>query len=164
MPNHALLSASSSHRWLNCPPSARLCEGYDDKGSDFAAEGTDAHALCEFKLRTALGMEAKDPTEDLTWYNSEMEECANGYVEVNRAILGHLDLDCKNGMITYHMLPNSYGKVLDVRCKNGVITVDGVHTTNGHYQTRIPSRNDSKHELSVVASCNNGIVKMKGFE
>ena len=80
MPNHALLSASSSHRWLNCPPSARLCEGYDDKGSDFAAEGTDAHALCEFKLRTALGMEAKDPTEDLTWYNSEMEECANGYV------------------------------------------------------------------------------------
>lgn len=80
MPNHALLSASSSHRWLNCPPSARLCEGYDDKGSDFAAEGTDAHALCEFKLRMALGMEAKDPTEDLTWYNSEMEECANGYV------------------------------------------------------------------------------------
>ena len=74
MPKHALLSASSSHRWLNCPPSARLCEGYDDKGSDFAAEGTDAHALCEFKLRTALGMGAKDPTEDLTWYNSEMEE------------------------------------------------------------------------------------------
>ena len=80
MPKHALLSASSSHRWLNCPPSARLCESYDDKGSDFAAEGTDAHALCEFKLRTALGLEAKDPTEDLSWYNSEMEECANGYV------------------------------------------------------------------------------------
>ncbi len=34
MGNHALLSASSSHRWLNCPPSARLCEGYDDKGSN----------------------------------------------------------------------------------------------------------------------------------
>lgn len=79
MANHALLSASTSHRWLNCPPSARLCEGYDDKGSDFAAEGTDAHALCEYKLRKALGMEANDPTEDLTWYNSEMEECANGY-------------------------------------------------------------------------------------
>ena len=80
MANHALLSASSSHRWLNCPPSARLCEGYDDKGSDFAAEGTDAHALCEYKLRKALGMEANDPTEALTWYNSEMEECANGYM------------------------------------------------------------------------------------
>ena len=79
MPNHALLSASSSHRWLHCPPSARLCEGYDDKGSNFAAEGTDAHALCEYKLRTALGMEAQDPTEDLSWYDAEMEECASSY-------------------------------------------------------------------------------------
>lgn len=79
MPNHALLSASSSHRWLHCPPSARLCEGYDDKGSNFAAEGTDAHALCEYKLRTVLGMEAQDPTEDLSWYDTEMEECASSY-------------------------------------------------------------------------------------
>lgn len=79
MPNHALLSASSSHRWLHCPPSARLCEGYDDKGSNFAAEGSDAHSLCEFKLKTALGMEAQDPTEDLSWYDAEMEECASSY-------------------------------------------------------------------------------------
>lgn len=76
---HAILSASSSHRWLNCPPSARLCETYEDKGSDYAAEGTDAHSLCEYKLRKALGMEAIDPTEHLTWYNEEMEDCADGY-------------------------------------------------------------------------------------
>lgn len=79
MANHALLSASSSHRWLQCPPSARLSEGYEDKGSDFAAEGTDAHSLCEHKLKAALGMETQDPTENLTWYNAEMEDCANGY-------------------------------------------------------------------------------------
>ena len=79
MANHALLSASSSHRWLHCPPSARLSEGYEDKGSDFAAEGTDAHSLCEHKLKAALGMETQDPTENLTWYNAEMEDCANGY-------------------------------------------------------------------------------------
>ena len=76
---HAILSASSSHRWLHCPPSARLCETYEDKGSDYAAEGTDAHSLCEYKLRMALGMEATDPTEHLTWYNEEMLDCANGY-------------------------------------------------------------------------------------
>ena len=76
---HAVLSASSSERWLHCPPSARLCESYEDKGSDYAAEGTDAHALCEYKLRRALGMEAKDPTENLTWFNEEMDDCANGY-------------------------------------------------------------------------------------
>ncbi len=79
MSNHALLSASSSHRWLNCPPSARLGENYEDKGSDFAAEGTDAHSLCEHKLKTALGIPSEDPTENLTWYNEEMEECACGY-------------------------------------------------------------------------------------
>lgn len=64
---HAVLSASASHRWLNCPPSARLCES------------TDAHELCEYKLKKALGMEASDPTENLTWYNEEMDDCANGY-------------------------------------------------------------------------------------
>lgn len=71
---HALLSASSSDRWLHCPPSARLCEAYEDKGSDYAAEGTDAHALCEYKLRKVLGMKATDPTKSLNWYNAEMED------------------------------------------------------------------------------------------
>ena len=76
---HAILSASSSERWINCPPSARLCENYPDKGSDYAAEGTDAHTLCEFRLKQALGLPAKDPIEDLGWYNEEMEECAAAY-------------------------------------------------------------------------------------
>ena len=79
MGKHALLSASSSHRWLNCPPSARLCETYEDKGSGYAAEGTDAHTLGEYKLKRALGNKAKDPTENLTYFNEEMDECANGY-------------------------------------------------------------------------------------
>ena len=76
---HSVLSASSSGRWLNCPPSARLCEAYEDKGSDYAAEGTDAHALCEFRLKQALKIPAEDPIDNLTWYNEEMEECAVGY-------------------------------------------------------------------------------------
>jgi len=76
---HAILSASSANRWLHCPPSARLCESYADKGSDYAAEGTDAHALCEYKLRQTLGMKATDPTENLTWFNEEMSDCAAGY-------------------------------------------------------------------------------------
>lgn len=76
---HAILSASSSNRWLHCPPSARLGESYEDKGSDYAAEGTDAHSLCEYKLRKALGQKAKNPTKQLSWYSEEMEDCATGY-------------------------------------------------------------------------------------
>ena len=76
---HALVSASASPRWLRCPPSARLCQNYEDRGSNYAIEGNAAHTLCEYKLKKALGMEAKDPTADLTYYNEEMEECADGY-------------------------------------------------------------------------------------
>ncbi len=79
MGKHALLSASASPRWLKCPPSARLCQNYEDRGSDYAAEGTAAHILCEYKLKKALGMDAEDPTADLNYYNQEMEECADGY-------------------------------------------------------------------------------------
>lgn len=87
MGRHALLSASSSDRWLHCPPSARLCEGYEDKGSDYAAEGTDAHTLCEARLKLKLGMAVWDPVEDLSWYNAEMEDCANGYADYVRELL-----------------------------------------------------------------------------
>lgn len=76
---HAILSTSSSDRWLHCPPSARFCKTYEDKSSDYAVEVTDAHELYEYKLKRALGMDASDPTKNLTWYNEEMGDCANGY-------------------------------------------------------------------------------------
>ena len=79
MAKHSLLSASASHRWLNCPPSARLCEEYEDKPSEYAQEGTDCHELCAYKVEKALGHRVRNPTENLTYYNSEMEDCAEGY-------------------------------------------------------------------------------------
>ncbi|WP_405348779.1 DUF2800 domain-containing protein [Ruminobacter amylophilus] len=78
--SHAILSASASHRWLMCPPSVRLSEQFpDDGGSEFAAEGTEAHELCEYRLKSALGMPAEDPVPHLQRYNEEMEDCASGY-------------------------------------------------------------------------------------
>ena len=96
---HALLSASSSDRWLHCPPSARLCESYADKGSDYAAEGTDAHALCEYKLRKALGMQAEDPTENLTWFNQEMDDCATGYAAYILELVGAAKETCTDPVV-----------------------------------------------------------------
>lgn len=78
---HAILSASSSHRWLECPPSALLCANEKDTVSEFAMQGTDAHSLCEFKVNKALGRDAKDPTENLTYFDSEMADCADAYAE-----------------------------------------------------------------------------------
>jgi hypothetical protein len=51
---HALLGASSAERWIACPPSARLTEHMPDAPSAYAAEGTEAHALCERVLRREL--------------------------------------------------------------------------------------------------------------
>ena len=50
MPKHALLSASASKQWLNCPPSAKLCAEHEDRASPYAQQGTDAHELCEYKV------------------------------------------------------------------------------------------------------------------
>ncbi len=54
MGQHAVLSASGAHRWLECTPSARLEEGFEDRPSSSAKEGTLAHEIAEAKLRNAF--------------------------------------------------------------------------------------------------------------
>lgn len=78
---HAVLSASSAHRWLACPPSALACAGVKDTASEYAQQGTDAHSLCEYKLLKSLGQKAKDPTENLTYFDEEMADCSDAYTE-----------------------------------------------------------------------------------
>ena len=76
---HALLSPSSSERWISCPPSVRMSEGIEEKPSKYAAEGTAAHSLCEYKLRELLGYKQSDIRENLDYYNEEMEDCTEEY-------------------------------------------------------------------------------------
>jgi len=79
MADHAVLSASGSHRWLNCTPSARLELEFENTSSEAAREGTAAHALCEHKLKRALHMRSKRPVSD--YDSDEMEECTDAYAE-----------------------------------------------------------------------------------
>lgn len=66
---HALLGASSAHRWLNCPPSVRLTENMPDTESPYAAAGTLAHEIAEFKARKYF----LEPMPSRT-YNSRMKK------------------------------------------------------------------------------------------
>lgn len=79
MPKHAYLSASASHRWLACPPSAKLCASIPDQASEYAQQGTDCHELCAYLVEKALGRDVPDPTESLTYYDAEMQNCAEEY-------------------------------------------------------------------------------------
>ena len=79
MARHAFLSASASYRWINCPPSAKLCEGMPDETSIYAQEGTDCHELCAYLVEKAMGSDAEDPTGHLSYYSAEMQSCAEEY-------------------------------------------------------------------------------------
>ena len=76
---HAILSASSSKRWLNCTPSARLEQNFPNESSVYAEEGTAAHALGEYKLRKYLHERVKRPTSE--YEDEEMEANTDIYAE-----------------------------------------------------------------------------------
>lgn len=79
---HALLSASSAHRWLECPPSAVAAEAYQSTQTRYTEEGTLAHEVAELVARnrvlTAKPLELTFGDPNVT---REMIECAEGYAD-----------------------------------------------------------------------------------
>lgn len=96
---HSEKGPSSSERWIHCTPSAKLCAGMPDQSSTFAQEGTDAHALCEHLLKEALGLPTKNPVEELTYYNAEMQECAEGYRDYVLELLAEAKKTCSDPVV-----------------------------------------------------------------
>jgi len=85
---HALLSASGSERWINCPASARLEEPYPEETSSYAEEGTLAHEFAELMLRVDLRLMTMDnyrkAIEELKkspHYYSSIQEDVKPYVD-----------------------------------------------------------------------------------
>ncbi len=96
---HATLSPSASNRWLACPPSAELNAKVHDEGSPYAAEGTCAHALAEFKVRTAVGEKAEDPRENLDYLDAEMDEATDDYRDFILELLAEAQQSCRDPTI-----------------------------------------------------------------
>ena len=81
---HALLSPSAAHRWLNCTAAPRLEAGQPDSGSDYAREGTLAHAYCAKHLKTFLGLDTTAEEKEIAEYfdqyhTGEMDEHTETY-------------------------------------------------------------------------------------
>ena len=112
---HALLSASSSKQWLHCPPSARLQEQFPNESSVYAAEGTFAHEVCEYKVRKYLKERVKRPQSD-EYYTEEIDHITDIYAEF---VIGVIEEMKQNGCeplvmveekVDYsHIAPSGFG-------------------------------------------------------
>lgn len=114
MSKHALLSPSSSHRWLNCTPSALLESEFPGGSSSAAEEGTVAHAFCEHKLKKALRIRSKRPVSD--YDSDEMQEYTDSYVDYVLEQIEVAKQTCKDPMVLIEQkvdfseyVPDGYG-------------------------------------------------------
>lgn len=150
--NHAILSASSAHRWLVCTPSARLeLEEGQEECSAFAAEGTAAHALAELKLNYRFGKigvteyneeyEAfKQNPEFSKYYNKEFEEYVDDHVEYVVSITDELDAAGTKYHIFFevrvnfaNVVPQGFGTA-DVL----IVTEDTIHVIDLKFGAGVP--------------------------
>ncbi len=156
MANHATLSASSSHRWMNCPPSVRLTEHIADNGSVYAAEGSEAHALCEYKLRRLLGIDADNPLDGpggLQYYDSTMEDAANGYAAYVMELLEDIRQTCADPIVMVEQnldysrwVKDGYGT------GDAVIVADGtLHVVDFKYGTGVPVSAEGNSQMRLYA-------------
>ena len=153
MAKHAYLSASSSHRWLACPPSAKLCAQEADRTSDYAIQGSCAHELGQYLVEKALGRECRDPTEDLSYYDAEMQEAAEAYrdfvmeqVEAAKALCTD-PLVCVEQVLDYSKwVEHGYGT------GDAVIVADGVlHVVDLKFGVGIVVKAEQNSQLMCYA-------------
>ena len=159
---HALLSASTAHRWLVCTPSARLeQEEGREECSVYAAEGTAAHELAELKLSYRFGKiklseyqekyDAFKTGEFAQYYNKEFEEYVDEHVEYIIALTDELD---EKG-IKYHIyfevkvnftniVPQGFGTA-DVL----LVTEDTIHVIDLKFGAGVPVSAQGNSQLRL---------------
>lgn len=88
MADHAKLSASGSHIWLNCTPSIAMSEGIPDKQTVFTQEGTLAHRLAELEIGKTYGLITKrqytagvNAVKKSELYSQELATYVRNYVD-----------------------------------------------------------------------------------
>ena len=104
---HAILSASSSERWLNCPPSARLEEKEPEQTSVYAEEGTKAHELAELLIAAELKKVNSEMLEATTYYKNYVMGIYQEALRLDEN--ARLLLEQKLNLSDY--IPNGFGTV-----------------------------------------------------
>ena len=125
---HAMLSASGAHRWLNCPPSAILEDEAEDTAGAAAEEGTAAHALAEHKLRRALKLRSTRPTSP--YEDDAMGDYTDAYVtyvlekyEDAKKLSPDAEILIEQRLDFSHLVPDGFGTGDCVIVADGHLTV-----------------------------------------
>lgn len=109
---HAILSPSSSERWLNCTPSARLADAAGSKTSEYAEEGTTAHELAEYVLGCWTDGTFLPECEEIPvpeniasnkYYSEEMKEAISHYVAFVTGEFYEMQKGPFGGPVTMHL-------------------------------------------------------------
>lgn len=134
---HALLSASGASRWLNCTPSPRLEESFENKSSPYAAEGTLAHEFAEINLKLQLKLITKAAYNKLAkplkvdeFYSEEMEEHVQKHVDYVIQQFTEAKRKTKDAILSIeekidltHFIKDGFGTNDDVIIADGVLEV-----------------------------------------
>lgn len=114
MGSHALLSASSSKRWLTCTPSARLEENFPNESSVYAEEGTAAHELGEYKIRRYLHERMQRPKSEFD--SEELETNTDIYADFIITTIERIKETCPNPLVMVeerldysYLVPSGFG-------------------------------------------------------
>lgn len=126
--DHALLSASTAHRWIHCTPAPYLEAQHPDTPSAAAAEGTVAHELAEHKLRGLLDEPTTRPESE--WIDEEMEDYTDAYADHVMAELARARQASPAAFVALeqrvdfsHIVPDGFGTADALIIGDGTITV-----------------------------------------
>lgn len=125
---HAKLGASNAHRWLHCSGSVKAEQGYDNKSSPFAIEGTAAHELGELAL--IAGAEPSDwigrpLIENSEWVvDEDMAHHVTTYTDyVRQASMGADNVEYEQRVSYADWVPEGFGTADVVILKGDTIHV-----------------------------------------
>lgn len=154
---HALLSASSAERWINCPPSAKICAEIPDTETVYAAEGTLAHSMCEVKLtayatatpkRTVTTKLNKIKKNEL--YNPEMDRYTDEYADFVKKLAlsypskAHIAIENKVNFSNY--VPDGFGTADCI-----IIHSSELHIIDFKYGTGVHVSAEDNSQLKLYA-------------
>ena len=162
---HALLSASGSARWINCPPSARLEEHVPDQTSVYAQEGTLAHELADIMLTHELGRMTKGTytkqfkaIKEHELYTDEMPDQVSKYVNTIIEAYNEVKTQTPDAVILLeqkldysHIVPGGYGTGDCVIIGDGILSVIDLKYGKGQ---KVEAKQNSQLRLYGLGALN----------